>query len=87
MSQVKTREEIEGIVLDQLRRTVMKLEGQPIDTSRSMKDLGANSLDIVEVVSGAMRTLRVRVPRGDLEHLKDLDGLIDLLHVKALEKA
>lgn len=82
----KTREEIEDIVLTQLRRTVMPLEGQAIDTSLSMKDLGANSLDIVEVVSGSMRTLRIRIPRSELEHLTNVAGLIDLLYAKALEK-
>ncbi len=83
----QTREEIERIVLTHLRRTVMQLEGQPIDTSLSMKDLGANSLDIVEVVSGSMRTLRIRIPRAELEHLTDVAGLVDLLHAKALEKS
>lgn len=87
MSQPKTRQEIEGIVLSHLRRTVMQLEGQDIDTSLSMKDLGANSLDIVEVVSGSMRSLRIRIPRSELEHLTNVAGLVDLLHAKALEKA
>ncbi len=45
----------------------------------SMKELGANSLDIVEVVSCAMRELRVRVPRSELADLKDIGGLVDLL--------
>ena len=45
----------------------------------SMKELGANSLDMVEVVSCAMRELRVRVPRSELADLKDIGGLVDLL--------
>ena len=50
-----------------------------IDMSRSMKDLGANSLDIVEVVSCAMRELKVKVPRSELSKLTNMDGLVDLL--------
>ena len=46
---------------------------------RSMKDYGANSLDIVEVVSGAMRELKVKVPRTELNKLTNLDGLVGLL--------
>ena len=45
-----------------------------------MKDYGANSLDIVEVVSGAMRELKVKVPRTELNKLTNLDGLVGLLH-------
>ena len=51
-----------------------------IDPMRSMKDYGANSLDIVEVVSGAMRELKVKVPRTELNKLTNVDGLVGLLH-------
>ena len=45
-----------------------------------MKDLGANSLDIVEVVSRSMRELKVKVPRAELAKLTNIDGLVDLLY-------
>ena len=45
-----------------------------------MKDYGANSLDIVEVVSGAMRELKVKVPRSELNKLTNVDGLVGLLY-------
>ena len=47
------------------------------DPSKSMKDLGANSLDMVEVVSCAMRELKVKVPRSELTRLTNVDGLVD----------
>jgi hypothetical protein len=39
-----------------------------------------SSLDIVEVVSCSMRELKVRVPRSELAKLRDIGGLVDLLH-------
>ena len=45
-----------------------------------MKEYGANSLDIVEVVSGAMRELKVKVPRTELNKLTNIDQLVDLLY-------
>ena len=48
-----------------VRHTAMHAARHPhvdpatVDTTRSMKEYGANSLDIVEVVSGAMRELKV----------------------------
>jgi acyl carrier protein len=45
-----------------------------------MKALGASSLDIVEVVSCSMRELRVRVPRSELQGLKNIGELVGLLH-------
>ncbi len=45
-----------------------------------MKDMGANSLDIVEVVSCSMRELKVKVPRSELAQLQNIDELVDMLH-------
>ncbi len=81
-----TREKVTEVVKRHLVDTIEELEGQEIDTSRSMKDLGANSLDIVEVVSCSMRELRVKVPRSELNKLENMDALIDLLLKVAEEK-
>ena len=62
-------------------------EGKEIDPSKSMKELGANSLDIVEVVSCSMRELKVKVPRAELNKLTNIDELVDLLHRSVQEKA
>ena len=73
------RTEVEAIVKKHLLEVVDDLKEDAIDTSRSMKELGANSLDIVEVVSCSMRELKVKVPRAELSKLTNIDGLVDLL--------
>ena len=82
-----TREEVWEVVQEHLVETVEELEGVEIDPAKSMKDLGANSLDIVEVVSCSMRDLKVKVPRSELNKLENMNQLIDLLHNTAVEKA
>lgn len=82
-----TREEVWEVVQEHLVETVEELEGVEIDPAKSMKDLGANSLDIVEVVSCSMRELKVKVPRSELNKLENMNQLIDLLHNTAVEKA
>ena len=77
------RTEIEAVVKRHLMDVVDDLTEADIDTTRSMKDLGANSLDIVEVVSCSMRELRVKVPRSELSKLTNIDGLVDLLYAVA----
>lgn len=57
----------------------LDIDPTSIDTSLSMKDVGANSLDIVEVVSSTMRELKVRAPREDLDRVSTIDGFVDLL--------
>ena len=75
-----TRDEVLAVVARHLAASVDGLDPKAIDPMRSMKDYGANSLDIVEVVSGAMRELKVKVPRTELNKLTNVDGLVGLLH-------
>ena len=75
-----TRADVLAVVAKHLASAVDDLDAAAIDPSKSMKDYGANSLDIVEVVSGAMRELKVKVPRSELNKLTNIDGLVDLLH-------
>jgi acyl carrier protein len=73
------RDSIKAVIAKHLANAVDGLDASTIDGSKSMKDYGANSLDIVEVVSASMRELKVKVPRSELNKLKDINGLIDLL--------
>jgi acyl carrier protein len=81
-----TRETVLEVVKRHLVDTIEELEGVDIDPAKSMKDLGANSLDIVEVVSSSMRELKVKVPRSELNKLTNINELVELLHAIVLEK-
>lgn len=74
-----TTQEIRMVVLKYLGRA-LDGDATTLDTSMSMKELGANSLDIVEVVSSSMRELRIKIPRHELNQLENVDQLVDLLH-------
>lgn len=77
------RQEILGVVLKHLRQNVDGLDGREIDPSRAMADFGASSLDIVEVVSAAIRELKIKVPRTELVGLKNINELVDLFVEKS----
>lgn len=73
------RNDIMQLVITNLKRTVVDLEDADIAPDKAMSDMGATSLDIVEVVSTTMRKLRVKVPRDRLNNLTCLNDLVDLL--------
>jgi len=81
-----TREKVLEVVKENLIDTLEDIEESQIDPAKSMKDLGANSLDIVEVVSSSMRQLKVKVPRSELSKLTNMNELVDLLFKVAQEK-
>jgi len=70
------REEIFKVIEKHLTKSVAGISG-PIDPSKKFTDYGANSLDIVEIVSGAMRELKIKIPRTELSDIQNINGLID----------
>lgn len=81
-----TRDDIWNVIKKHLADAVDDLDVATIDTAKSMKDYGANSLDLVEVVSRSMRELKVKVPGAELNKLTNIDGLIDLFHKSVEER-
>ena len=81
-----TRENVLATVKKYILDVTEGLSEDRIDPAMSMKDLGINSLDIVEVVSCSMRELKVKVPRSELSKLTDINGLVDLLYRSVVEK-
>jgi acyl carrier protein len=82
-----TREDVLAVVMKHIVDVTEGVTADRIDPAMSMKDLGINSLDIVEVVSASMRQLKVKVPRSELSKLTNIDGLVDLLFAATVEKA
>jgi acyl carrier protein len=81
-----TRDEVKSVVVKHLCDAVEGLKAEGLDCSQSMKVLGANSLDMVEIVSSSMRELKVKIPRAELNKLTNVDQLIDLLFETAQKK-
>lgn len=72
-----TREEVVAVITENVLDNLEDIEGEEIDPSKSMKDYGANSLDIIEVVSASMRELKIKIPRADLADISTIDELAD----------
>lgn len=54
-------------------------ESTEIPENIRMADLGADSIDVVEIVSDSMRELQVKVDRTKLDSTQNISGLLDLL--------
>lgn len=81
-----TKEQILAVVKKHIVDTLEDVDETTIDPKKSMKELGANSLDIVEIVSCSMRELKVKVPRSELAKLTNISELVDLLCQVANQK-
>jgi len=81
-----THDEIWGVIKKHLADAVDDLDVDSIDLKKSMKDYGANSLDLVEVVSRSMRELKVKIPRAELNKITDIQGLVELFEKAVKER-
>jgi acyl carrier protein len=78
-----TRQQVFEVVKQQIVETLDDVDESKIEVQASLKELGANSLDVVEVVSKSMRVLRVKLARSELVKLQNIGELVDLLHENA----
>ena len=72
-----TKEDVIEVVKRNIVENLDDVEVDNIDITKSMKDYGANSLDMIEVVSCSMRELRIKIPRVELAEIENIEQLTD----------
>jgi len=72
-----TKEEVIEVIKKNIAENLDDVEVESIDPNKTMKDYGANSLDIIEVVSTSMRELNIKIPRAELADIQNIDELAD----------
>ena len=72
-----TKEEVVGVVKRNIVENLDDIDEGDIDITKSMKDYGANSLDMIEVVSCSMRELQIKIPRAELADIENIEQLTD----------
>ena len=77
MEDIMTRDKVIEVIKNNILDNLEDLEESEIDPSKPMKDYGANSLDIIEVVSTSMRELGIKIPRAELAEIQTIDQLAD----------
>ena len=75
-----TKEEVFQVVKRNLIEILPSLNEININPLKSMKDLGANSIERVDVIIGTMEELNLRFPPHELGGLDNIQSLVDTLH-------
>lgn len=77
------RQEIFQVIQANMRTIIASVDGQEIAESKSMRDYGADSLEMVEVVSRSMKQLKIKIPRARLLGVGNLKELVDVFEEEA----
>ncbi|MDT7041213.1 phosphopantetheine-binding protein [Candidatus Nitronereus thalassa] len=79
-----SRAEIFEVVKKNIQEIVEGLADREVVETDSMEELGADSLEVVEVVSRSMKELKIRVPRAELTNARNIKELVDLFEKATL---
>jgi acyl carrier protein len=80
------REEIFEAIKSNMRMIIPGVDGHEILETNTMRDFGADSLEMVEVVSRSMKQLKIKVPRARLLPVKNLKELVDVFEESAAKQ-
>lgn len=79
MSQTDIFEKVKGIIVDQLGAK----EEEVVPTSSFVDDLGADSLDTVELVMALEEAFDTEIPDEDAEKIKTVQDAVDYIKDKS----
>jgi len=75
-----SQQEIFEVVKQNTIKVLMDVDPSLVTLDTSLTELGANSIDRVEVVMYSMEQLGIEVPRTEFRGVRDIRTLVDLLH-------
>ena len=85
-SMLLDKETIFEVVKANTLKVLPDVVADEVTIDKNLTDLGANSVDRVEVVIYSLEDLRLKVPPSELQGLRNIGALVDLLHRHALNK-
>ena len=74
------REDIFNIVKRNTLEVLPELSSEMITIEKRLKDLGANSVDRMEIVTMTLEELKLKIPLVELGKLSNIEELVDFLH-------
>lgn len=81
-----TKESVIEVVQSIVLEVLPDLTPSDVQMDRSLKDLGANSVDRAEVAMLAMQRLNLRIPMPEFAGVANLGALVTLLYEHATGK-
>lgn len=75
-----SKEQVFQIVKNNIIEFLPEILPNQIELTVSLKDLGANSIDRMDIVIKSMETLGLKIPLVEFGKLHNIQGLVDLLY-------
>ena len=80
-----TKDEVFAVIKNNILEILTGLDSEKVKFEVSMNDLGANSIDRMDVVIKSMEDLSLKIPMIEFAKVGNIGGLVDLLYSKLSE--
>ena len=74
-----TKEQIFETVKNVITEVLPQVDKENISIENQLKELGANSIDRMEIVTMSMQALDVKIPLMSFAGVNNIEGLVDVL--------
>lgn len=81
-----TKEKIFGLLKGNIKDILFDLDENAISIDKSLKSLGANSIDRADIIMQTMEELGLKMQLVEFGGAKNIEGLVDLFYEKLNNK-
>ncbi|MCC6810301.1 MAG: acyl carrier protein [Deltaproteobacteria bacterium] len=82
-----TRDDVLAVVRRHTLEVLIDVDPAEFDANRSLREVGAKSLDVLEIVSSSMKSLKIKVPRPELVDVQTVNQLVDVFYAHVQKRA
>lgn len=80
-----TRDEVFKVVKGNIMEILNNITEGEIHIDGTLKDLGANSIDRMDIIVKCMESVGVKIPLIEFAQVSNIEGIVDLLYRKKME--
>lgn len=75
-----SKEHVFEVVKNIITEILPDVDPAEITIEKQLKDIGANSIDRMEIVTMSMRELDIKIPLMSFAGVSNIEGMVDVLH-------
>ncbi len=83
MSNRLNKNEVFEVIKQNIVKVLPGISKEQVDIGKSLSELGANSIDRMEVVVLSMESIGIKFPLVELAEIKNLEGLVEFFYNKS----
>ena len=74
------KEDVYKIIKSNIGKVLIDIDMSQVSIEKNLKDLGANSIDRVEITQYCMEDFKIKIPRVEFGIVKNINDLVEIFY-------